>query len=153
MTYTLISILIRLAYREGYKVRFDELQRMIPAMVPKGIPPYSKAAQMVLWQFYANIKVLSSMLMKGKKTGVLRFKPRSRYRSINYNQSGFKFLQGDALKLSKIGKIKCVIHRKIEGVKGSNGEKRSRRQVVCDCHVRSSRRKILLARKEKDSGA
>ena len=25
----------RLAYREGYKVAFDELQRMIPAMVPK----------------------------------------------------------------------------------------------------------------------
>ena len=109
----------RLAYREGYKVRFDELQRMIPAMVPKDAPLYSKAAQMVLWQFYANIKTLSSKSRKGKKIGVLRFKPRSRYRSVNYNQSGFRFLQGDTLKLSKIGKIRCVIHRKIEGtIKG-----------------------------------
>ena len=109
----------RLAYREGYKVRFDELQRMIPAMVPKGIPLYSKAAQMALWQFYANIKALSSLSKKGRKIGTLRFKPKSMYRSINYNQSGFKFLQGDALKLSKIGKIKCVMHRKIEGaIKG-----------------------------------
>ena len=105
----------RLAYKEGYKVRFDELQRMIPAMAPKGIPLYSKVAQMVLWQFYANIKTLSSVSRKGKKTGVLRFKPKSRYRSVNYNQSGFKFLDGDTLKLSKIGKVKCVIHRKIEG--------------------------------------
>ena len=109
----------RLAYREGYKVKFDELQRMIPAMVPKGAPLYSRAAQMVLWQFYANIKVLSAKSRKGKKTGILRFKPRSRYRSINYNQSGFKFLDGDMLKISKIGKVKCVIHRKIEGnIKG-----------------------------------
>ena len=109
----------RLAYREGYKVTFDELQRMIPAMVPKETPLHSKAAQMVLWQFYANIKTLSSTSKKGRKIGVLRFKPRSRYRSVNYNQSGFRFLQGDTLKLSKIGKIKCVIHRKIEGeIKG-----------------------------------
>ena len=34
-------------------------------------------------------------------------------------QSGFLFLQGDTLKLSKIGKIRCVIHRKVEGkIKG-----------------------------------
>ena len=59
------------------------------------------------------------MSRKGKKTGVLRFKPRSRYRSINYNQSGFKFLQDNTLNLSKIGKVRCVIHRKIEGkIKG-----------------------------------
>ena len=92
---------------------------MIPAMVQKDAPLYSKAAQMVLWQFYANIKTLSSKSKKGRKIGVLRFKPRSRYGSINYNQSGFKFLQGDMLKLSKIGKTRCVIHRKIEGtIKG-----------------------------------
>ncbi len=54
-----------------------------------------------------------------KEVGVLRFKPRSRYRSINYNQSGFRFLQGGTLKLSKIGKIRCVIRRKVEGkIKG-----------------------------------
>ena len=89
---------------------------MIPAMIPNDAPLYSKAAQMVLWQFYANIKTLSSVSRKEKRAGVLRFKPKSRYRSINYNQSGFKFLPGDTLKLSKIGKVKCVIHRKVEGM-------------------------------------
>ncbi len=104
----------RLAYKEGYKLNFDELQRMLPYMIPKD-KVYSKAAQMVLWQFYNNLKVLSSLSKKGKRIGKLRFKPKSRYNSINYNQSGFKLLPDNTIKLSKIGKIKCVIHRKIQG--------------------------------------
>lgn len=104
----------RLAYKEGYKINFDELQRMIPYMIPKD-KVYSKAAQMVLWQFYNNLKVLSSLSKKGKQIGKLRFKSKSRYNSINYNQSGFKLLPDNTIKLSKIGKIKCVIHRKIQG--------------------------------------
>jgi len=104
----------RLAYKEGYKINFDELQRMIPYMIPKD-KVYSKAAQMVLWQFYNNLKVLSSLSKKGTRIGKLRFKPKSRYNSINYNQSGFKILPDNTIKLSKIGKIKCVIHRKIQG--------------------------------------
>ncbi len=103
-----------LAYKEGYKLKFDELQRMIPYMIPKD-KVYSKVAQMVLWQFYSNLKVLSSLSKKGKQIGKLRFKPKSRYNSINYNQSGFKLLPDNTIKLSKIGKIKCVIHRKILG--------------------------------------
>jgi len=102
----------RLAYKEGYKINFDELQRMIPYMIPKD-RVYSKTAQMVLWQFYNNLKVLSSLSKRGKRTGKLRFKPKSRYNSINYNQSGFKFLPDNKIKLSKIGKIKCIIHRTI----------------------------------------
>ena len=104
----------RLAYKEGYKINFDELQRMIPSMIPKD-KVYSKVAQMVLWQFYNNIKTLHSMTKNGRMIGKLRFKPKSRFHSINYNQSGFKFLPDDNLKLSKIGKIRCVIHRKIQG--------------------------------------
>lgn len=104
----------RLAYKEGYKLNFDELQRMIPYMIPKD-KIYSKAAQMVLWQFYNNLKVLSSLSNKGKRIGKLRFKPKSRFHSINYNQSGFNLLSDNILKLSKIGQIKCIIHRKILG--------------------------------------
>ena len=104
----------RLAYKEGYKINFDELQRMIPYMIPKD-KVYSKAAQMVLWQFYNNLKTLYSIAKNGRMIGKLRFKPKSRYNSINYNQSGFKFLPDDSLKLSKIGKIKCILHRKIQG--------------------------------------
>ena len=104
----------RLAYKEGYKIKFDELQRMIPYMIPKD-KVYSKVAQMVLWQFYNNLKTLSALSKKGKQIGKLRFKAKSRYSSINYNQSGFKILPDNTIKLSKIGKIKCVIHRTIQG--------------------------------------
>ena len=107
------------AYREGYDVKPDEMQRMIPAMIPEGTPLYSKAAQTVWNQFMNNVHVLHSLSRKGKKVGVLRYKPRSRYRSINYTQSGFKFLPDNVLKISKIGKVKCVIHRKPVGnIKG-----------------------------------
>ena len=104
----------RLAYKEGYKLNFDELQRMIPYMIPKD-KVYSKTAQMVLWQFYNNLKTLSSLSKKGKCIRKLRLKPKSRYNSINYNQSGFKLLPDNIIKLSKIGKIKCIIHRKMQG--------------------------------------
>ena len=74
----------RLAYKEGYGIKPDEMQRMIPAMIPEGTPLYSKAAQTVWNQFMNNIRVLHSLSSKGKKVGTLRFKPRSRYRSVNY---------------------------------------------------------------------
>ena len=106
----------RLAYKEGYKIKHEELQRIIPELLlNKKDKIYSKAAQMVLWQFYNNISILSAQ----KRRGRLRFKPRQRYRSINYNQSGFRIIDGTTLKLSKIGKIKIKIHRKIIGkIKG-----------------------------------
>ena len=103
----------RLAYKENYKIKFDELQRMIPAMIPKD-KVYSKVAQMVLWQFYNNQKTLSASAKRGKRIGKMRFKPKTRYNSIIYNQSGFKFLPEGKIKFSKIGKIKCIIHREIQ---------------------------------------
>jgi putative transposase len=103
----------RLAYREGYKLGRDELQRIIPELLgdKKGVI-YSKVAYMVLWQFYNNLYVLSTK--KGKK-GRLRFKSQQHYRSINYNQHGFRIINSVTLKLSKIGKVKIKIHRKIAG--------------------------------------
>lgn len=104
----------RLAYREGYKIKPDELQRMIPCMIQKE-KIYSKVAQVVLWQFYNNLKALSTLTKKGIRIGNLRFKPKSRFNSINYNQSGFKLIDNKTLKLSKIGKIRINLHRPIQG--------------------------------------
>ncbi len=104
----------RLAYKEGYSLKFDELQRMIPAMIPVGKHVYSKTAQVVLRQFQNNLKTLSNLTKRGKRTGSLRFKSKSRYRSINYNQSGF-CLGSKTLKLSKIGKLRITLHRPVHG--------------------------------------
>ena len=46
--------------------------------------------------------------------GYPRFKGKERYNSITYSQSGFG-LEDGKLKLSKIGKLKIILHREIEG--------------------------------------
>jgi len=141
----------RLAYREGYKLKPDELQRMIPYMIPKE-KIYSKVAQVVLWQFYNNLKVLLALAKKGKRIGNLRFKPKSRFNSINYNQSGFRLLDHNTLKLSKIGKIKINLHRPIQGkIKEIHVKRELTGQwyaiVVCDQECKNScslfRKKIV----------
>ena len=50
----------------------------------------------------------------GENPGYPRFKGKGRYDSFTYPQSGFK-LDGDRLHLSKIGDVKIVLHRPIEG--------------------------------------
>ena len=102
----------RLAYREGYIVKFDELQRIIPVLT-NGKNIYSKVAQVVIHQFYRNLSVLKSLKV-GRK-GQLRFKAKDRFKSFTYNQSGFSLLH-NTLKLSKIGKIKIVLHRTVIGI-------------------------------------
>lgn len=49
-----------------------------------------------------------------EKPGFPRFKSCNRYNSFTYPQSGFD-LQENAVKLSKIGVIEAIIHRRIEG--------------------------------------
>jgi len=75
---------------------------------------YSKVLQMVNYQLWSNIKALAKLKENGKKVGKLRYKGKGWFKTMNYNQSGFK-LEGDKLILSKIGAIKIKLHRKIEG--------------------------------------
>ena len=51
----------------------------------------------------------------GEKPGFPRFKGRGRYDSITYPQSGFSITHDDRVRLSKIGSIKMVYHRPIQG--------------------------------------
>ena len=53
---------------------------------------------------------------KGEKAGYPRFKGYGRYDSITYPQTGFKVKEGGKkLYLSKVGDVKIVKHRKMEG--------------------------------------
>lgn len=49
-----------------------------------------------------------------EKAGFPRFKGRGHYDSFTFPQSGFE-LQENAVKLSKIGNVKAIIHRQVEG--------------------------------------
>lgn len=79
---------------------------------------YSKVLQMVNYQIWSNIKALAELKKKGKKVGKLRYKGKGRFKSMNFNQSGFK-LVGKKLLLSKVGEVQIKLHREINGkVKG-----------------------------------
>ncbi len=80
---------------------------------------HSKVLQMVNYQLWSNIKALAQLKKNGKKVGRLRFKGKGWFKTLNYNQSGFK-LEGKKLILSKIGEIPIKLHRRIEGkIKGA----------------------------------
>jgi putative transposase len=78
---------------------------------------YSKVLQMVNYTLWSNLRALSQTKKKGRKIGKLRFKSASRYRTLNYNQSGFKIdREHSTISLSKIGTISFTMHRPYSGV-------------------------------------
>lgn len=81
---------------------------------------YSKTAQMVNNTIWSNIKGLAEAKKRGRRTGKLRFKGRFRYRTLNYNQSGFKIdANASTVTLSKIGTLRFDQYRPFKGtVKG-----------------------------------
>jgi len=103
-----------------------ELQAQLPklkAKKPELNNVYSKLLQMVLYQLYSNLKTLSQLKKKGKKVGKLRLKGKGWYKTLNFNQSGFKLIKTNnrlnKLHLSKIGDVLIRQHRPIKGkIKG-----------------------------------
>lgn len=94
------------------KQEWEELQQV-----------HSKVLQRVITQLYDNLKSLSEQKKNGYNVGKLRYKGEGWYKTIEYNQSGFKLKKTDnrldKLTLSKIGEVPIRVHREIEGeVKG-----------------------------------
>lgn len=81
---------------------------------------YSKVLQMVNYTLWSNIAALSQTKKRGRKIGKLRFKGAFRYRTLNYNQSGFTIdREHSTITFSKIGTIPFTMHRPYTGkVKG-----------------------------------
>ena len=105
------------ARKEGKKITPKDTQVILRDLKIEGKElVYSKVLQMVSNQLWYNINSLHELNRKGKKVGKLRYKKIMKI--INYNQSGFK-IDEDKLILSKIGEIKILFHRPLEGeVKG-----------------------------------
>jgi len=80
---------------------------------------YSKVLQVENDKLFSNLSGLSASKKKGNKVGRLRFKGKGWKKTFTYNQSGFKVLKknkkNNLLYLSKIGDIKMILHRKLEG--------------------------------------
>jgi putative transposase len=99
-----------------------ELQNLLPDLKkqhPELNEVYSKALQYEVYRLFSAKKALHELKKQGRKTGRLRFKPANRFKTIHYNQSGFKLMMTgkrlDLLRISKVGEIPIMVHRPVEG--------------------------------------
>ncbi len=80
---------------------------------------YSKCLQPEVYRLFHNLKALSEMEKAGRKIGKLRFKGENWFKTITYNQAGFKLVPSNdkfgILHLSKIGDIPIRLHREVIG--------------------------------------
>jgi len=118
--------------RQTYNTLLDELnsQKIIDKSQIQGILPdmkicdpklknvYSKTLQYECYRLFSNLKALSKSKEK-RKVGRLRFKGKGWFKTITYNQSGFKLIMTSkrcqTLHLSKIGDIPIRCHRSVKG--------------------------------------
>ena len=96
--------------RNKIQHKIVELKKINPDM--KKV--YSKTLQYECHRLFSNLSSLAVKKKRGKKVGKLRFKGKQWFKTMNFNQSGYK-LDGNRLYISKIGKIKINRHREING--------------------------------------
>lgn len=75
---------------------------------------HSQVLQNVAVRVDLAFKAFFRRVKAGEKPGYPRFRGKGRYDSFTFPQSGFS-LDGNTLRLSKIGNVKVVLHRPIEG--------------------------------------
>lgn len=75
---------------------------------------HSQVLQNVAVRIDLAFKAFFRRVKAGEKPGYPRFRGRGRYDSFTFPQSGFS-LNGNMLRLSKIGNVKVILHRPIEG--------------------------------------
>ena len=107
--------------KSAYKIRqkslslYDQINQL-PSIKKDGLLQgvHSQVAQDVLSRLAKAYDAFFERVKKGETAGFPRFKGKNRYNSITYAQSGFSIKNGK-LVLSKIGHVKIVLHRPIEG--------------------------------------
>jgi putative transposase len=78
---------------------------------------HSKMLQMVAKKIATANKALKALCKNGHKIGKLKYLQSDEYNSFTYNQSGFDITSDNQLWLSKIGKIRIKLHRKVQNIK------------------------------------
>ncbi len=122
-TYNRILTTIKDEKQKGHKINKAFTQNLLPKW-KKSDPDlksvYSKTLQMVNHQVWSNILGLFKLKKNGYRIGRLRYKSSGSYKTLNYNQSGFEINeQANRIHFSKIGNIRTIIHRPMDGmVKG-----------------------------------
>ncbi len=108
------------ARKESTKITQKDTQALIVKLKqekPELNKVYSKVLQMVNYQLWSNVRALSRLKKNGNKAGKLRYKTGNTFKTLNFNQSGFKIDFGrKKILLSKIGEIPIKLHRPIKGI-------------------------------------
>lgn len=90
--------------------RFKKLKEESPALREV----HSQVLQNVAVRIDLAFKSFFRRVKAGEKPGYPRFRSATRYDSFTYPQSGFR-VKGDRVFLSKIGHVKAVVHRPLQG--------------------------------------
>jgi putative transposase len=92
---------------------------------------YSQVLQDVCKRVDRAFDAFFRRVKEGDTPGFPRFKGKGQYDSLTYPQSGFKIL-GQAISLSKIGTVKAILHRPVEGtIKTCTVRRQSGKWYVC----------------------
>ncbi len=107
-----------LAYEElGYSLTYYQQQDMLPLLKEERLAlhsVHSQVIQNVVHRIDGAFQGFFRRLRAGQTPGFPRFRGAHRYDSFTFPQSGFS-VEGKVLKLSKIGALRMVLHRPIEG--------------------------------------
>jgi putative transposase len=101
--------------------RYELQSRIVDLQIcyPELKEVYSKALQYENYRLFSNLQALGETKKKGRKVGRLRFKGKGWFKTIHYNQSGYKLIMTgkrcQTLKLSKVGEIPIRCHRQFSG--------------------------------------
>lgn len=107
---------------EAYKLQrkslscFDQIKELpeVKNELPELNNVHSQVLQDVLRRVDKAFQNFFARINSGKTPGYPRFRQKSRYDSFTYPQSGFS-VRERTIALSKIGEVKTIFHRKIEG--------------------------------------
>lgn len=112
---------------------FQQIKELpqLKKVLPEYKEIHSQVLQNVLKRLDVSFQNFFRRVKNGEKPGFPRFQGKNRYDSFTYPQSGFS-IEGDKLKLSKIGSIRIHLHRKVEGkVKTCTIIRKNDRYYVC----------------------
>lgn len=107
-----------LAFEElGHTLSMEDQHAMLTLMKEERLSlnmVHSQVLQNVIRRLDLAFEAFFRRCKEGETPGFPRFRGFHRYHSFCYPQSGFS-LEGNTLKLSKIGKLRVILHRPIEG--------------------------------------
>ncbi len=131
------------AYRMASKsISYYEQKRDLPVIKelrPEYRDIHSQVLQDVLLRLKRAFDHFFERVKNGQKSGYPRFQGRNRYNSFCYPQSGFSLAEKH-ITLSKIGRLRVKVHRKLEGTAKTCTIKYEAGQwyVVLSCEVKQS---------------